>query len=169
MQDPHQALKFEHIGKARAPRAGVDFVLVRGQSSKDDIGLGLHAAPNQYTTSGIQTPDFMSQLGFERAGCQFVDRRECFSRTVHKDFDLASFAGRFDEGFEEFKHAERNLETCVFFFDQMERWGYIFSEDIRVVEANARSTNWAMGIRSQSPKISKQQKMEPFGIDSYGW
>ena len=126
MQDLHQALKFEQVGRARAQKAGVDFVLVRGQSSKDDIALGLHAAPNQYTTSGIQTPDFMSQLGFVRSGCQFVDRRECFSRTVHKEFDLASFTGRFDEGFEEFKQAERNLEACGFFFDQMEGWGYFF-------------------------------------------
>jgi len=128
MQDLHQALKFEQVGKGRAQKSGVEFVVVRGQSSKDDIALGLHAAPNQYTTSGIQTPDFMSQLGFVRSSCQFVDRRECFSRAIHKEFDLASFIGSFDEGFEEFKQAERHLEACGFFFDQMEGWGYFFGK-----------------------------------------
>jgi hypothetical protein len=128
MQDLHQALKFEQVGKGRAPNAGVDFVVVQSQSGKDDIALGLHAAPNQYTTSGIQTPDFMSQLGFVRSGCQFVDRRECFGRAIHKEFDLASFIGRFDEGFAEFKQAEQNLEACGFFFDQMEGWGYFLGK-----------------------------------------
>ena len=167
MQDLHQALKFEQIGKARAQKAGVDFALVRGQSSKDDIVLGLHAAPNQYTTSGVQTPDFMSQLGFERSGCQFVDRRECFSRAVHKDFDLASFTGRFDEGFEEFKHAEGNLEACGLFFDQMEGWGYFFGK-----HSSGRKRSFyelGDGHTVAESKELKQVKTEHFGTGSYGW
>jgi len=131
MRDLHQALKFETIAKSRAQKVGVDFALVRGQWGKDDSALGLHAAPNQFTTSGIQTPDFMSLLEFQRSGCQFVDRRECFSRWVSEHFDLELFAGHFDEAFEAFKQAECNLESCGIFFGQLEGWGYFFGKHSR--------------------------------------
>ena len=57
-----------------------------------------------------------------------MDRRECFSREIHKEFDLVSFIGRFEEGFAEFKRAEQHLEACGFFFDQMEGWGYFLGK-----------------------------------------
>lgn len=167
MQDLHQALKFEQVGRGRAQKAGVDFVVVRGQSSKDDIAFGLHAAPNQYTSSGIQTPDFMSLLGFARSGCQFVDTRECFSRAIHKEFDLASFVARFDEGLEELKQAERHLEACGLFFDQMEGWD-TFSESTLAVEANGRSTSLETGIPSRNQKSSRGQRTQHFGTGLCG-
>jgi hypothetical protein len=131
MQDLHQALKFEPQAKGRASKAGVDFVVVRGQSGKDDAAFGLHAAPNQFTTSGMQSTDFMSLLGFVGSGCQFVDKRECFSRVVPGDFDLASFLARFDGAFEELKHAERHLKACGFFLDQVEGWGILRGKAIQ--------------------------------------
>jgi hypothetical protein len=131
MRDLHQALKFETIANSRAPKSGVDFALVRGQWSKDEIAFGLHAAPNQFTTSGVQTPDFMSLLGFQRSGCQFVDRRECFSRWVPSTFDVGLFATRFDEAFRAFEQSERDLQSCGIFFEQLEGWGYFFGRNSR--------------------------------------
>lgn len=126
MRDLHQALKFEEVGKARAPSAGVDFVVIRSQWGKEDFGFGLHAAPNQFTTSGIQTPDFLALLGFERFHCQFTGRSECFARAIEQQFDLNSFAKQFDTAFEAFRQAERHLESCGIFFEQLEGWGYFY-------------------------------------------
>jgi hypothetical protein len=67
MRDPHQALKHEQLSKGRATIAGVDFFLVRSQWGKEDFGFSLHAAPNQFSTSEVQTTDFLASLGFERA------------------------------------------------------------------------------------------------------
>ena len=91
MRDPHQALKHEQMAKGRATTAGVDFFLVRSQWGKEDFGFSLHAAPNQFSTSGVQTTDFLASLGFERAACPFTGRLECYTRWVNDGFAMDQF------------------------------------------------------------------------------
>jgi len=131
MRDPHQALKHNQIGKARAAFCGVDFVAVRSQWGKEDFGTSLHAAPNQFTTSGIQTTDLLASLGFERGACTFTLGGECFARWVNEGVDIDSFAKTFDSAFAAFRQAERLLEDCGIFFNQLEGWGYFFGKQSR--------------------------------------
>jgi hypothetical protein len=131
MRDPHQALKHEQIGKGRAATAGVDFFLVRSQWGKDDFALSLHAAPNQFTTAGIQTTDFLASLRFGRAACQFSGRGECYACWVSNEFAIDQFASKFDSAFASFSQAARGLEDCGIFLDQLEGWGFFYGKQSR--------------------------------------
>jgi hypothetical protein len=128
MRDPHQALKHEQISKGRADTAGVDFFLVRSQWGKEDFGFSLHAAPNQHSTSGFQTTDFLASLGFHRDGCTFTGRGECYARWVNEAFVVDQFVANFDGGFAAFQRAARELEDCGIFLDQPEGWGYFYGK-----------------------------------------
>jgi hypothetical protein len=130
MRDLHQAPKIEIIQKARAGQAGVDFLLVRHQWGKSDAALSLHAEPNQFTTAGLQTPDFLALSGFERGACSFT-QRECFARWVSESFAADAFATAFDQAFVALGAAEDHLQACGFLFEQMEGWGYFFGKRSR--------------------------------------
>jgi hypothetical protein len=131
MRDLHQALKVDIVQKARAVQTGTDFLLVRHQWGKAEIALSLHAAPNQFTTSGMQTPDFLAMLRFERSGCPFSGRGECFARWVSDPFELEAFSQAFDQAYQALRQANSDLEACGFFFEQMEGWGYFFGKRSR--------------------------------------
>jgi hypothetical protein len=157
MADLHQALKFDEIAKSRATRAGVDFVVVRNQWGKDEIGFGLHAAPNQFTTAGVQTADFMASLGLQRSGCQFVGRSECFARPISQEFPLDSFVREFDVAFEAFRQAEKNLEQCGIFFEQLEGWGYFYGKQSR---GRGRRSFYEFGDGHTVSKSEEMKKAE---------
>ena len=131
MRDPHQALKHEPVGKGRANNAGVDFFMVRSQWGKQDFGFSLHAAPNQFTTSGVQTTDFLASLGFERSACTFTGRGECYARWVADGFAIDQFVVNFDAAFATFKQAARELEDCGIFIEQLEGWGFFYGKQSR--------------------------------------
>ena len=131
MRDPHQALKHEQLSKCRATTAGVDFFLVRSQWGKEDFGFSLHAAPNQFSTSGVQTTDFLASLGFERKACPFTGRLECYTRWVSDGFAMDQFVGNFDGGFAAFQQAARELEDCGIFLEQLEGWGFFYGKQSR--------------------------------------
>jgi hypothetical protein len=131
MRDPHQALKHEQMAKGRATTAGVDFFLIRSQWGKEDFGFSLHAAPNQFSTSGVQTTDFLASLGFERAACPFTGRLECYTRWVNDGFAMDQFVANFDGGFAAFQQAARALEDCGIFLDQLEGWGFFYGKQSR--------------------------------------
>lgn len=130
MHDLHQALKIDKLDKARAQQAGVDFLLVQHHWSKTEAALSLHATPNQYTTAGIQTTDFMAYLGFERLPCPFT-QGQCFARWVTDSFDLNGFSQAFDRSFDALRQASRDLEACGFMFQQLEGWGYFTGKPTR--------------------------------------
>ena len=88
----HAALKTEVVGTTTG--GGVQFAVARLQNSKDDIKLSLHAAPNTWSSAGIQTTDYLKYLGFERGSCAFV-RGECYSVGIPLDFDLTKFVVAF--------------------------------------------------------------------------
>jgi len=68
MKDLHQSLRIEHVSKAPATRALVNFLVGPTPVGKAKVVLSLHASPNQFPTAGVQTPDFFVSLGFERLG-----------------------------------------------------------------------------------------------------
>src|ERR1700737_2417479 len=128
MRDPHQALKHEQISKGRASTAGVDFFLVRSQWGKEDFGFSLHAAPNQHSMNGFQTTDFLASLGFQRGGCTFTGRGECYTMWVKDGFAMDQFVANFDGGFAAFQEAARELEDCGIFLDRPEGWGFFYGK-----------------------------------------
>jgi TIR domain len=131
MRDLHQALKHEPITKGRALTVGVDFTLVRSRWGKEEFGFGLHAAPNQFTLSGIQTTDFLALLGFQRSACAFIGGGQCYARLVNEGFALDQFVGKFDEAFAAFKQADRDIEDCGIFLSQLEGWGFFYGKQAR--------------------------------------
>lgn len=126
-RDLHAALKTEVVGTAAG--GGVQFAVARLQDSKEDIRFSLHAAPNQWSSAGIQTTDYLNYLGFERGACAFV-RGECYSRQIPSDFDLTNFAIAFANSYATLEEAEKHLDKCGFFLPQPEGWGYYYGKPL---------------------------------------
>jgi len=124
-RDLHQSLKTEVLAKANA--SGAELALVKLAWGKNDFAFSLHVAPNTWSTSGLQLPDFLSHLGFSRQACSIL-RSECYVRQVQEGFDLNTFGAALGAGFEQLTQAQRHLETCGFHFDQPEGWGYFFGK-----------------------------------------
>jgi hypothetical protein len=136
MRDLHQAPKIEVVQKTRAGQAGVDFLLVRHQWGKTETALSLHAAPNQFTTAGMQTSDFLAMVGFQRLPCPFT-HTECFARWVSDQLELDAFAGAFDQAYTALRQANNDLESCGVLFEQLEGWGYFLGKHARTRQRTA--------------------------------
>jgi len=50
--------------------------------------------------------------------------RQCFVRWVDEGFDLGHFGSRFDAAYASLTDGARDLESCGFFLEQPEGWGY---------------------------------------------
>lgn len=123
VRDPHSALKTEVITKANAE--GLEVVLVRLQWGKDDVGFSLHVNPTQFSTSGLQSTDLLSYLGFTRHDqCGFTSFRRCYSKWVDDKFDIGAFVRAFKTAFDRLNVAQGHLEACGFALPQPEGWGF---------------------------------------------
>jgi TIR domain len=112
-RDYHTALRSEVLDRVNAGR--VEAALVKLQWGKDDLAFTLHVNPTSFTTSGIQTREWLLLLGFEEnAGCKFTDGRQCFSRAVPERYDLQKFATAFNDGFSRLEKANADFEACGF-------------------------------------------------------
>ena len=122
-RDPHSALKSVVVG--RANREDVEAVLVRLQWGKHESGYSLHVNPTSFTTAGLQKPDFLAFLGFERSdNCPFTSHRRCYVKWVSEGFDLEGFLAAFERAFVRLIEAERKLNACGFLLSQPEGWGF---------------------------------------------
>jgi hypothetical protein len=126
MRDLHQGLKTEIIATSRAQQAGVEFVIVRHQWGKTDFEWSVHAFPNSFTTSGLQTTDLLKLVGFARNPCPFREGQECFAREISQTVDANTLAAAFEAAYPALDSAERSLQNCGFLLPQMEGWGYFF-------------------------------------------
>lgn len=115
-RDLHSALRTERV--AEAIGAGVNFLLVRLQRGKNDIGYSVHAYPQRHTLSGLQTPDFLVYLGFAVSTCAFTPGGRCLIREVTDGFHVGEFARAFEQGWGAFEKAEKDFEACGFFIKQ---------------------------------------------------
>lgn len=123
MTDLHAALRTEVIDSAHSG-AGVEFVVVRLQHSKDDVRFSLHARPSSWSTAGPQTTDVLGMIGFHRSRCAFVSGGECYGRAVDAEFDVQLFATAFTATYTAIDSARRHLEQCGIFLSFNEGWGY---------------------------------------------
>lgn len=125
MNDLHSALKTELVQKVN--EQGIEFALVRLQHSKDSIQYTLHARPNSYSLSGMQTTDLLAHIGFSRSNCSFLIS-ECYARVVQPDFDVHRFASAFATAFSSFTNADKHLEACGLSIDRPEGWGFFYGK-----------------------------------------
>jgi len=117
----HSALKSEIVEKKTVET--VQLALVRLQQSRDAITFSLHAQPNEWSTSGIQTTDLLSFLAFSRSDCRFLPP-ECYVREVATDFDLEAFVQVFPELFRSIRQAESELTACGVYLNHPEGIGF---------------------------------------------
>ena len=88
---------------------------------------GLHARPSSWTSSGLQTTDFLSYLGFTRDVCPF-HHTDCYSKAIPISFDLPGFSATADAAFRHLKLGASALEACGMFLDQPEGLGYFYNQ-----------------------------------------
>src|ERR1017187_5628452 len=112
-RDLHTALKSAVIRKTQ--HSNMEAVLAQLQWGKDDKAYSLHVAPTSFSTSGLQTTDYLAYLGFRPSGrCTFTSSQRCYGRWATEDFDLDAFARAFSDSFARMQTAQRSLEACGF-------------------------------------------------------
>lgn len=143
----HSALKTE-VQNSLA-EAGVSYTLVQLQHGRNEKDYALHARPNTHTTSGMQTTDFLSHLGFRRSACPFQSP-ECYVRSVPDNFDLNGFAQYFGVSYKAFEKADQHFKACGILLDQPEGWGF-FMEKSQKVEAS--DLKGLLGMAMYHPRL----------------
>lgn len=125
--DLHSSLKTEVLKKIGSSFG--EIVLVKQAWSKTEIRYSVHVSPNTYSASGLQWPDFLSYLGFQRQSCTIFTRQQCFAKQVDSaDFDLDLFASKSVTAFKNLENAQTSLGGCGFSFHQPEGWSYYFGK-----------------------------------------
>lgn len=120
MVELHSALKTDIV--SRHHPAGIELLVVKLQSSKEDVRYSLHACPNSFSTYGMQTSDLLAILGFTHTRCAFFSGGQCYSLAIEETFELENFGNAFLRSFENFHSAARHLESCGIFLPQPEGW-----------------------------------------------
>lgn len=160
-RDMHTALKTAVIRKAQ--QSNMQAVLAQLQWGKEDKAYSLHVAPNSFTTSGLQTTDYLAYLGFTPSNrCTFTASQRCYCRWSTEDFDPEAFARAFDESFARMQVAQASLDACGFVLPQSEGWGYFFG---RSSGSPARSRSYFSGdghtgVKVESMKVSEDPRFE---------
>src|SRR5947208_2948437 len=108
-RDLHSALKVEQIGDATG--GGVRFLVVRLQYGKEDFSHSVHADPQMFFSSGVQTADYLGNLGFNVSDCAFLSGN-CLVRPVAEGFDVSAFATAFESAWGAYKGAGDHLSAC---------------------------------------------------------
>lgn len=159
-RDLHTALKSAVIRKTQ--HSNMEVVLAQLQWGKDDKAYSLHVAPNSFSTSGLQTTDYLAYLGFRPSGhCSFTSSQRCYSRWATEDFNLDAFIGAFSDSFARMQTAQRSLEACGFTLPQPEGWAYFFgSSGSQARRRSDISGDGHTGIKIQSMQSSEDDRFE---------
>jgi len=157
--DHHTALASEVVSSASS--GGVKFVVSKLQWGKNDFGYSLHAEPTSFSLGGMQSPDFLSYLGFQKESCQFVSTRICYTTWVDSSFDVSKFAVDFGEAFSNFDTSASLFRDCGYFLDQPEGLAYFgYSSERRI--GRSKSPYGGDGHNASSVKKMKQSEDEDF-------
>jgi hypothetical protein len=138
VKDFHKALKIEEHELGRSISWRVDFLAVTHQWGKTDFEYSLHAFPSQFGLSGLQTPDLLSLLGFQRRRCSFRTGQDCFSVEIRPGLELSKFPQAFDTAYRALTEAEGHLQKCGFQLPQREVWGHFTGRSTRRDTARQR-------------------------------
>lgn len=154
MKNLHSALKTTVVSSHNGD--GINYILVRLQNGKDDFIETLHARPNAYSSSGFQTTDFLSLLGFSRSGCAF-HQSECFCRQVPEGLDIKGLSTDIGKSFQTFQNAVSHLENCGLFIGQPEGWEFFYGKP---ATRRAHPNFHCRGNGHTSPKTEKMKESE---------
>ncbi|MGO9170509.1 MAG: TIR domain-containing protein [Rhodomicrobium sp.] len=156
LRDYHTALKSETVTKVNA--GYVELVLVKLQWSKEEKAFTLHVSPSSFSTSGLQTPDWLSYLGFRRSDrCQFTPPGKCYCKAVQEGFDVHAFATAFNKGFGQLQQAQQGLEACGFRLSQPEGLGFFYGKSSR---SSHNEYSGLTGDGHRAMKIDSMKKIE---------
>ncbi|MFN8432856.1 MAG: toll/interleukin-1 receptor domain-containing protein [Anaerolineales bacterium] len=157
--DHHTALFSEVISSASS--GGVKFLVSKLQWGKNDFGYSLHVEPTSFSLGGMQSPDFLSYLGFQKESCQFVSTRICYTTWVDGSFDISKFAIDFGEAFSNFDTSASLFRDCGYFLDQPEGLAYFgYPTEIRM--GRTKSLYGGDGHNASSVRKMKQSEDEDF-------
>lgn len=117
----HQALKATEVAAVKT--SGVEFKLIDLRKSKSLSVLTLHARPFSYSTSGLQSTDFLAYCCFKREQCVFFNG-ECYVREVPENFQLDSFGRDFEKAKAIFSRGDSQLQACGLYLGCPEGYGY---------------------------------------------
>jgi hypothetical protein len=156
----HTALKSAVLRKTQ--QSTMQAVLAQLQWGKDDKAYSLHVAPNSFSTSGLQTTDYLAYLGFTPGSrCTFTASQRCYCRWASEDFDLEAFTQAFNKSFAQMQIAQRSLEACGFVLPQPEGWGYFFGGSGNPSRSRPDfSGDGHTGVKVDSMKISEDPRFE---------
>lgn len=118
----HSALKTEIVDQTMQNHLRI--AKVKMQWGKEDIAFSLHVEPNQYTSYGMQTTDYLAYLGFTRNQCAFSQKGEAYCRWTTEEFDINMFSGKFFDSFKHLEESQKHFEACGYLLPQPEGWGY---------------------------------------------
>jgi|GEM_PF-699098 len=150
--DLHTALKTE-VAKDFF-EAGIQFKQITLRRGKQDVVESLHARPTSYTTSGVQSTDLLSLLGFSRSGCPF-HRGECYCRAIPTDFDVVPFAKAFGTALTRFDEASKKLQSCGITVPQPEGWGFFYGKP-----SEGRRLSFGIGDEGDGHTAAKCERMK---------
>jgi hypothetical protein len=160
-RDPHSALKSDPVTSAR--HAHMEAVVARLQWGKNDIAYSLHVNPTAYTTSGLQTTDFLSYLGFRPSDrCSFTGFQRCYVTWVPEGFDPESFLAAFESAYAHLQRAESGLGACGFALPQPQGWGFFFDRDSRGNRERGPKALSGDGHTARKSQSMKQTEDESF-------
>ena len=150
MCDLHTALRTEVEETLNAK--GLQMQLVRLRHGKDNSVLTLHVNPTSFSTSGLQSTDMLSYLGFTSGACPFLNGK-CFATKVPEDISLEAFGDAFTRFSELMTEAEKQLATCGYRLPQPEAWGHFFGR-------SARSHSQSSFARGDGHRAAKHERMK---------
>ncbi len=148
----HSALKTEEIASVKA--ASTELKLIKLIQGRERSTLTLHANPTSFSTSGLQTTDVLSVLGFTRGGCAFMPGGQCYARAVADNFNINEFVRVFPTASQALIDAEGLLRNCGLTIGTEEGWGYFLGSPSR----RHRWPRTVNGDGHKSPKTSDPKK-----------
>jgi len=144
-------LRQERLGQTN--RESVELVLARVVHGRDQSATALHARPYAFSMSGLQMPDLLQALGFERSRCTFVSG-ECYVRATSDEFDINRFAEALPRMYADLQSAERNLGLCGIQLPQREGWGFFFGRP-----SSGRSSGYRFGDGHRGESVKRQEEV----------
>jgi TIR domain len=159
-RDHHTALKSEPVSRVGA--GYIEIVIAKLQWSKDEKTFTLHVNPSEFSTSGLQTTDWLSYLGFQRNDrCQFTHFGRCYSKEVPEGFDVQAFATAFNGVFGHLQKAQGGLEACGFHLPQPEGWGFFDGKP------SGRAQRGSASVRGDGHTALKVESMKKTEDDKF--
>jgi hypothetical protein len=151
MAELHTALRTDVEETLNAK--GLQMQLVRLQHGKNSSVLTLHVNPSSFSTSGLQSTDMLSYLGFTSAHCPFLGTT-CFASEVPDGVSLEAFADAFNRYSDLLKEAESALLPCGYILPQPEGLAHFLGR------SSTRRMSWSSPTSGDGHNAAQHERMK---------